>query len=200
MNFLSTNRVAVFVLSFFITLAMKNAAAADITPYTTLLKDGDVEIRQYPEMIWVTAPINEGKRNSAFRSLFSYIRGKNQIEQKIPMTAPVFMSEGLAASEAKPMPSMAFVMPEGMSLEDTPKPSSTMLEVSQQPPTTFASIRFKGRLTEKNINKHKKELENWLKDKELTVLGEPLSAGYNSPFTPPFMRRNEILIAVAYAP
>jgi hypothetical protein len=40
------------------------------------------------------------------------------------------------------------------------------------------------------------ELESWIKEKDFTIAGDSIWARYNPPFTPWFLRRNEILIPV----
>jgi hypothetical protein len=39
-------------------------------------------------------------------------------------------------------------------------------------------------------------LQNWIADRGLKITGEAKAAGYNPPFTLPFLRRNEIVIPV----
>ncbi len=44
---------------------------------------------------------------------------------------------------------------------------------------------------------NKGKLEAWIRENRFTVVGEPVWARYNPPFTLWFMRRNEILIPVS---
>ena len=55
---------------------------------------------------------------------------------------------------------------------------------------------YSGGWSEKNYKNYLASLQEWIEQNNLTVAGEPVWARYNAPFTPWFMRRNEILIAL----
>jgi len=65
------------------------------------------------------------------------------------------------------------------------------------PAHRVAAIRYSGRWSEKAYRKQLLQLQEWVEASSLEVTGEPVWARYNAPFTPWFMRRNEILIPVA---
>ncbi len=44
--------------------------------------------------------------------------------------------------------------------------------------------------------RHRTALESWIEAQGLVATGEPVWARYNAPFTPWFLRRNEILIPI----
>ena len=58
------------------------------------------------------------------------------------------------------------------------------------PARQMAVIRYSGLWSEKNYLENKLELELWIKETGLTIVGDPVWARYNPPFTPWFMRRN----------
>ena len=60
----------------------------------------------------------------------------------------------------------------------------------------FAAITYSGRASDKNFLKHKKILENKLKEDKISILSSPIRATYNSPFTLPFLRRNEVMFEI----
>ena len=60
----------------------------------------------------------------------------------------------------------------------------------------MATVRYSGFWSEKSYLRYKQELELWIHEGGLTVVGVPIWARYNPPFTPWFLRRNEILIPV----
>jgi len=109
---------------------------------------------------------------------------------EIPMTAPVFMDGD------KNEPMMSFVLPETYTIETAPKPKNDAVTLSELNDYTVAAIQFSGRLTDKNIKKHKDILEAWIADKGYKVTGSYKSAGYNAPFVLPMLRRNEVLIPI----
>ena len=54
-----------------------------------------------------------------------------------------------------------------------------------------------GSRTEENEHAALEKLRAWLATQNLTPRGEPLFAYYDPPWTPVFLRRNEVLIPVA---
>ena len=63
-------------------------------PYEVLKKIEDIEIRQYPEVIF--AVVEDNNNDSGFGLLFQYISGENKTRRKIAMTAPVITSEKIS--------------------------------------------------------------------------------------------------------
>ena len=66
-----------------------------------------------------------------------------------------------------------------------------------QEPGTEAQIEEFCRLRQvdrKTYRKQLLQLQEWIKSSRLEAVGGPLWARYKAPFTPWFMRRNEILI------
>ena len=60
----------------------------------------------------------------------------------------------------------------------------------------MAVLRYSGRWTERNLVKYEQRLRERLQEHGIEVMGVTESAAYNPPFTPPFMRRNEIMVKV----
>jgi len=61
----------------------------------------------------------------------------------------------------------------------------------------LAVIRFKGYAKKKSVSEVKSRLLSVLKKSEIATIGEPILMRYNSPWTPGFMRRNEVGIEIA---
>jgi hypothetical protein len=106
------------------------------------------------------------------------------------MTAPVSqVADGKAFR-------VAFVLPAEYSLETAPKPLDPTVQVRKVPARLVAAWRYSGRWTEANYTDNERQLREAMKQRGLHGSGEPILARYNPPFTPWFMRRNEILIPV----
>ncbi len=164
----------------------------EIAPYELLEKDNEFELRHYEKLVLVSTSMSEmNASRSPFSKLFKYISGKNANNQKIEMTAPVFMDQIDEQTEA-----MSFVLPTSINMRDAPSPADPSVELKELKDYTVATITFSGRLRQKNIDLHKKELEAWILQKGFKPLGSVKAAGYNPPFTLPAYRRNEVLIQV----
>jgi len=94
---------------------------------------GEIEFRKYPEHVLAT--VNHPGEDSAFSYLFAYITGKNRPQGKIPMTAPVIISEQIqmTAPVISGEQSMSFVMPAGKSLAEMPEPLDEHVQLSSSP-------------------------------------------------------------------
>jgi DNA gyrase inhibitor GyrI len=161
-------------------------------PYKTVSTDGAFEIRDYPEIVVATATMKKGNnnQNSGFMSLFRYISGKNETEQKIAMTTPVFSKTGDDLQE------MSFVLPEEVAKDGAPKANNNNIAVSKRQAGRFAVYRYSGRWTEARDKEARQTLAKWIDEQNLTLMSVMEKASYDPPFTPPFMRRNEILVRI----
>ena len=110
--------------------------------------------------------------------------------EKIKMTAPV----GQQPVEGKW--AVSFMMPAAYTLETLPEPEDPNITLRQVPARRMAVVRYSGFWSEKSYQRNKVKLESWIHGQGLTVVGDPIWARYNPPFTPWFLRRNEILIPV----
>ncbi|MEO2267421.1 heme-binding protein [Pseudoalteromonas sp. YIC-656] len=200
-------RVFVLPLVFLLSgCAVFGVNGVESAPYTLLTADegARVEVRTYESLVLVSASM----QSNAFRRLFGYISGNNKGAKEIAMTAPVFMqnqAKGMEIAMTAPVLMsagegggiMSFVMPSKFTLETTPEPLDPTLVVSEVKGYTAAAIQFSGTINERSVVKHTKELQKWIAQNNYMALSEPVTAGYDSPFTIPSMRRNEVLIAVA---
>lgn len=154
-----------------------------------------VEIRRYPSL--VTARVCG--ENEGFDILFRFITGKNTQKAKVQMTAPV-VSERIAMTTPvmEDTSCIAFVMPEKYKLETTPKPVDERVKVEKIDDRYVAALRFSGRWTDSNFNAKSKELLEVLTKNKVKTKGGVFTMLYNAPFTPWFMRRNEVAIEVEY--
>ena len=167
--------------------------SVDITPYETVEKSDTFEVRKYERLVFVSTPMSEGLDSAygPFRKLFDYISGNNKNTEKIAMTAPVFLDQLEQTTET-----MSFVLPAKFYLSTTPLPKDTAVKLSELRNSMFAVVSFSGFLNQSSILTHRAKLQNWIKERSFKIIGEPKAAGYNPPFTLPFLRRNEILIPI----
>ncbi len=93
-----------------------------------------------------------------------------------------------------------FIMPARYGLEQLPAPAGSEVRLSEVPPRRVAAIRFSGRASDELIASKEAELRAWLEDRGLKAAAPAIYAFYNDPFTPGFLRRNEVLIDLAEAP
>ena len=106
------------------------------------------------------------------------------------MTTPV------TEVERKGNMTMQFYLPLKYSKNNVPIPSRPDVEIVNIEGGYFAVIRYSGRSSDKNFMKHKDILENELKKDDISILGPPIKATYNGPFTLPMLRRNEVMFEV----
>ncbi len=179
-----------------------------LPPYTVSESEGDIELRSYQPQL-VAEVMVEGTRdeaaNKGFRILANYIFGDNIPKETLAMTTPVAQkpaSEKIAMTS--PVSQMAmgnkwavqFGMPKEYTLDTVPKAKDERINFRMTGQNTVAAIRFSGRWSDARFDENKKKLDQFLKIRGLKAVSEPVFAYYDSPFTLPWNRRNEILVEV----
>ena len=149
-----------------------------------------IEIRAYAPRIMAVTGMNEDS-DSGFRVLAGYIFGGNAEEQRIAMTAPV---QQTMAGEKE----MAFMMPAEYALKDLPQPEDQRVSFREAPAYTAAVIQFSGWASAEKADENWQQLQRFLISEGIDITGEPTLNQYNPPWTLPFMRRNEIIVPVAF--
>ena len=114
------------------------------------------------------------------------------------MTAPVITSEQIAmtAPVISNEKSMSFVMPGGKEQAEMPEPLDDRVKISSLPPREMAVIRFKGYAGREDVNDVTSRLMEGLQKGGITPRGLPVLMRYNAPWTPGFLRRNEVGIEI----
>ncbi len=183
--------------------------ATEEAPYTVIKADKIFELRQYASQILAEIIVDgdlERAGSKAFRPLFRYISGDNKPRVKITMTAPVSQElSGEKISMTAPVSQLnvqgkwavSFMMPASYSLENLPTPADPNIKLRPVAARRVAAVQYSGFWSEKRYMHYKQELEQWITANDLKVMGDPVWARYNPPFTPWFLRRNEILIPIA---
>ncbi|NOT15152.1 MAG: heme-binding protein, partial [Methylotenera sp.] len=80
-------------------------------------------------------------------------------------------------------------------LSTLPTPNNPAVTLRELPASRMAVIRFSGLAGEEKTAKKTDELLVWLKSKNIAPTGTPELARYNPPWTLPFLRRNEVMVA-----
>ena len=200
-------------LWFFTLLIFSNTAMASEEPKFTLLeKEQAFELRAYAPKIIAEVVVDGDMRDASskgFRLIADFIFGNNTSQtgksQNISMTAPVSiepraekisMTAPVGVQQGNEGWKVYFVMPSQYDLETLPKPNNPLVSIKQIPSQKFAIVRFSGLVDEEKMAKKVVELTHWIESKKLKVIGAPELARYNPPWTLPFLRRNEVMIAV----
>ncbi len=171
-------------------------------PYTTALTLDGVEIRRYPDSVVArTTADNEGE---AFRRLFQYITGANDSSEKIAMTAPVTtepeqiaMTAPVASETTEKGIEMAFFLPGEYTAEGAPTPTNDEVFVEHVGARTLAVRPFSWYASDGRVEQNRRRLFDALSAHDLTPVGDPFLLRYDDPWTPPFMRTNEVAVELA---
>jgi hypothetical protein len=165
-------------------------------PYDVIQKIEKLEIRKYPEVIF--AVVENDMYDSGFNLLFQYISGENKKQSKIQMIAPVVTSEKIVmtAPVVNRNNYMAFAIPLSYNKDTVPIPTNPSVKIEIQPKKIMAVLKFGGKTLEKRIQKYIQELITILKSHKIQTKSEPVLMRYNSPFTPGFLRRNEVAVEI----
>jgi len=154
-------------------------------------KIGELEIRKYPASIQaVTALENSARTSAGFRRLAGFIFGANDGAEKIAMTAPVQETLGVAR------PELAFTMPSGYDMDTLPAPRDASVSLVEVPARTVAVISFSGWASSAKVERYSNRLQTAIEARDLAMISEPMLNQYNPPWTPPFLRRNEIMVEI----
>ena len=190
----------VFLISLFYFWANISTALEE-NPYRVLAVNQIYEIREYDDRIAVQTNQKNGQ-NGAFRKLFKYISGSNISSVKIDMTTPVTQTAKIDMTtpvtqrfqDGKVI--MKFFLPSKFQLETAPEPLSDDLSIVLIKGGKYAVIKYGGRSTYKNFEKHSKLLLEALAADKIETVDQPIKATFNGPLTPFFVRRNEAMVRI----
>ena len=109
---------------------------------------------------------------------------------KIDMTTPVTQK----FQDGKII--MRFFLPRKFQPETAPQPLNEDLSIVVVKGGKYAVMKYSGRSTVKNFEKHSNLLLEALSVNKITTLDDPIKATFNGPLTPFFVRRNEVMIRI----
>lgn len=181
--------------------------------YSVVKRMKGYEIRKYPEHIIAQTKVQgsyEESLSNGFRIIVGYIFGGNAKKESISMTAPVVVqkgehsnsSEGIAmtapvlAIDEGDSQLISFGMPRSYTLEALPTPNDSRIKIVMVPAKKYAARRFSWYRSEKRIKQIQEKLIIALARDGIKSEGALAYAGYNAPWTPPWMTRNEVLIEI----
>lgn len=165
-------------------------AGYESAKYKVMERHGSVEIRDYEAHVVASTPMGDEGRNGSFGRLFQYISGQNEASAKIEMTTPVFMPAGKDGEPGE----MQFVVPAKVAASGAPAPSDPSVKLSKMPGGRYAALRFSGNASAKDRRERLAELRAKIAELGLQAQGAPVHAGYDPPWTPGPMRRNEVML------
>ena len=174
------------VLTFILTLSSQLMAYEE-TNYEVVKENKIYEIRKYPNRLVIETNSVQG---NGFRKLFNYILGNNKENEEIKMTVPVtqeIKNENMT---------MQFYLPSKFDKDNAPKPTNSEVKILTIEGGYYAVIKYSGRSSDKNFIKNKDILEKQLKQDNIEIISPPIRASYNSPFTLPMLKRNEVMYRI----
>lgn len=148
------------------------------------------------EKIAMTAPVNQqqegGKTGEKIPMTAPVIQkqGEDAGGEKIAMTAPVNQTQSEGVYE------VSFVMPTKFTMENIPVPEDERVKLRKVDGGLFAAVRYSGSWGQDKYTEMLEKLREFVDQQGYRVTGEDIFARYNAPFTPGFMRRNEVLLPI----
>ena len=155
--------------------------------YEVIKENKNYEIRKYPDRLVIETNSVQG---NGFRKLFNYISGSNKDNEEIKMTVPVTQENKNGNM------TMQFYLPSKFNKDNAPKPINSEVKILTIEGGYYAVIKYSGRSSDNNFLKNKEILEEELKKDKILILSPPIKASYNSPFTLPMLKRNEVMFRV----
>ncbi len=175
--------------------------------YGVLKKEGMYEVREYKARIVAETTVEgsyDESLNKGFSIIAGYIFGDNTAQEKIAMTAPVTqktsekiaMTAPVVASLEGSSRVISFVMPASYTLATLPVPNDARVSLKEVPAQKIAVLRFSWFRSESRVIEKQRLLQDALSKDGVVIVGTPSYAGYNAPWTPPWMNRNEVQVEI----
>jgi hypothetical protein len=156
--------------------------------YRVEATEGGVELRRYEPHLVAEVTVSgsrSGAANTAFRRLAAFIFGQNSAGEKMAMTSPVTQT----AAEAGGPWTVRFAMPAQYDAATLPRPQDPAVRIVTVPAGRMLALQFAGMPGDEVLAAREAEAR--------AVTGPAVYAFYDSPFTLPSRRRNEVLLPVA---
>ena len=191
--------------------------------YEVTARHEGFEVRRYDGRIVAEVDVSGAPGDASregFRILADFIFGNNSRSASVAMTAPVdrTASERIAmtapvdrrvaadadadATDPEGEWTIAFTMPSKYTMRTLPRPNDDRIRIREIPPTSYAVSRFRGAPSEPGVQRRMAELVEAVRAAGLSPKAgaEPTYARYDPPWTPGFLRRNEIFVELDVVP
>ena len=163
--------------------------------------DGDFEVRQYAPRVQAETVLNAAPWSQSleqgFNRLANYIFGGNSRGAKIAMTSPVLITVGATDRATR---TVAFKMPDSVPFETLPAPNDRQITLRRIPARRIAALSYSGRYGAEIPAKKRQELLGRVRAAGLLPIGDVVFAGYDAPWTVPWLRRNEVQVELSTLP
>jgi hypothetical protein len=202
----------ILLLALFLSILPRTSMAIEEPRYEVVQQLDGAEVREYAPcvvaQVLVPGPAEQAGK-TASPVLAGYIFGKNRGARKFDMTAPVTqtaapvkleMTAPVTQAAAPGGYAVQFVLPSTVTLASAPEPLDPRVRLREVPGSRVAVIRYSGLWSQANYDEHLGQLVAALRAAQLPWTGEPTLARYNPPFTPWFLRRNEIWLVLDATP
>lgn len=190
--------IAIIIISIIILWSIWGYYASNVeqAEYTVIRKTKDYEIREYAPHIIAEVTLQGDYDNvttQGFGIIAKYIFGNNKDNTSIAMTAPVMVRNDFK-NENNKSNTISFFMPKSYNINNLPKPNNDLIKIIPVPAKKYLVTSFRWYRTENKIKKEQENLQFLANRDNLQIDKDFIYAGYNAPWTPPWMSRNEILV------
>ncbi|ELZ12549.1 SOUL heme-binding protein [Halovivax asiaticus JCM 14624] len=211
---------AIFVgaaaLSGWIAWGIYTTRSTEAIPYAHRRSVDGLEIRTYPQTVRVETTASN--QRDAFRRLYRYITGANEGASTLSMTRPVESRRGDSIGMTAPVRTdtkvgaelqthgpaspvdgklrMSFYLPPSLDPESAPEPIDPAVSLAIDPPRTVAVKRFSWYASAWRVNSLERALLRAVERAGYKPVDGPFLLRYDDPWTPPFMRRNEVAVEI----
>ena len=148
----------IILLIFFFNMLIANEKYKEPS-FSLIDKKDNIELRQYDEYVIArtSIPVNQSEEdNNMFRVLASYIFGRNEKNQSIPMTAPVTTYKNNDTYD------MIFYMLDVNNIQELPNPSGQNISLEKFNLGKCAVIGFSWFASKNKINKYTEKLKKYV--------------------------------------
>lgn len=196
------NAKPTLIIALFIIIYTNISMALEEPKYQILKSNNNYEIREYNDRLAVE--VTYSNEDSGFRYLFNYISGENTTSEKVSMTVPVTqsvkidMTAPVTQSKKDGKLVMQFYLPSKFTINTAPKPTNPKVSLVVLEGDIYAVIKYSGRATDKNFQKHYKELKEYLIKDNINFVEPAIKSTFDGPFTLPILRRNEVMMKINY--